>query len=54
MSDLEEALYDAGNSAPGLDDIHYEMLHRLHLGFVLGFCQKLYNEIWTSNFFPAL
>ena len=44
MSDLEEALCEAGASALGDDGVHYDMVRHLHPK-ALSFLVKLYNQI---------
>ena len=52
MQELTSSLLDAGNTAPGPDQIHNEILRHLpppSLECLL----KIYNEIWNSGTFPT-
>ena len=51
MRELSSALSMCGNTAPGPDDVHYDMLRHLsHSAFSL--LLQVYNTIWISGTFP--
>ena len=51
LEELRACLADTGSTAPGPDEISYEILRRLP-GQSLGVLLNLYNEIWTTQSFP--
>jgi len=51
ISELYQALLTCRNTAPGLDEIQYKMVRRLHPSAVQNLVY-LYNKIWTSHQLP--
>ena len=51
LDDLTRALSLSHNSAPGPDDVHYEMLRHLPTES-LNLLLNLFNEIWVTGSFP--
>ena len=49
--ELSSALQSCGNTSEGLDGIHYLMLKHLP-PCALSYLLSLYNQIWTTGFFP--
>ena len=51
MAELKDAILKSNNSAPGHDNIHYQLLSHLP-GPVLSVLLNIFNTIWTTGVFP--